>query len=106
MCPFCKVMGVKVLERPTYIGAITHLLSRYVYTHINFEFNYIPLYFFYLQHIFNSRRPEDVALVAKFKEEFAEFKCEKCECECKDTRSCECECEDILECPSIWAFVC
>lgn len=32
MCPFCEVRGVKVNKRPCYIGAITHLYTRYSYT--------------------------------------------------------------------------
>jgi hypothetical protein len=46
----------------------------------------------------HSTIPEDQALVARFKDEFAEYKCEKCECECETYRECECECE----CPSVW----
>ena len=29
MCPFCTIKGLKFHNRPSYIGAITHLYSRY-----------------------------------------------------------------------------
>ena len=45
-----------------------------------------------------------MALVEQFKEEFAEFKCEKCDCACGDIRDCECRCENPLQCPSIWEY--
>ena len=51
-----------------------------------------------------SSKPEHVALVQEFKSQFAEFKCDKCECDCEDIRSCECRCTDPLKCPSIWEY--
>lgn len=38
-------------------------------------------------------------MVKEFKEEFAEYKCTQCSCECPSIRECDCECE----CFSIWA---
>ena len=50
--------------------------------------------------------PEHKRLVERFKAEFAEYKCDKCACDCKNLRVCDCECPvDILgktHCPSIW----
>ena len=43
-------------------------------------------------------------MVAKFKEEFAEFKCSNCSCDCETVRTCFCSCLDEIDCPSIWAY--
>ena len=124
MCPFCTQRSVHTNGKACYIGAITRLYRRFslslslslsLYNYISScKLFYLKLYCFYIcklfsyvqhcMHVVNSQQQEDKELVQAFKQEFKQFKCNDCTCDCSDDDYCECECLDDIKCPSIMAY--